>query len=215
VSTLILAIGIISGALAAPAWAHVSVGADPAQPGVANVVEFRAAAESKTAGITKLEIVADPAIPADLVTLVEGPTGWKVGTGSSGGFALEGPTLPVGQDADVKVRVTSLPAAPQIVFKVLESYSDGKIDRWIELAGPDGKEPESPAPILKLGAGVQTAALDEGDEEHPEAAAGETLARTGSGSDMLLAVAGLLLIAGGASIAAEAGCRRHPQPRIG
>jgi hypothetical protein len=51
---------------------------------VANVVEFRAAAESKTAGITKLEVVADPAVPADLVTLVAGPTGWKVGTGSSG-----------------------------------------------------------------------------------------------------------------------------------
>ena len=209
-SILIFGIGVVGGALAAPAWAHVSVGADPAQSGVANVVEFHAASESTTAGITKLEIVADPAVPADLVTLVEGPSGWKVGAGgSAGGFTLEGPALPVGQDAEVKVRVASLPAAPQIVFKVLESYSDGKVDRWIELAGPDGHEPESPAPILKLGAGVQTAAHEEAEEEHPQTA-GETLARTGSESHLLLAVAGLLLIAGGSAISVEAGCRRSP-----
>ncbi|HEY3240384.1 MAG TPA: DUF1775 domain-containing protein, partial [Acidimicrobiia bacterium] len=143
-SVLIFGVGVAGGALAAPAWAHVSVGADPAQSGVANVVEFHAASESKTAGITKLEIVADPAVPADQVTLAEGPTGWKVGAASSsGGFVVEGPALPAGQDADVKLRVATLPNAPQIVFKVLQTYSDGKVDRWIELPGPDGKEPES------------------------------------------------------------------------
>ncbi len=208
-SALILAIGVTGGALATPALAHVSVGADPAQSGVANVVEFHAKSESETAGITKLEIVADPAVPADQVTLVDGPTGWKTGASSSGGgFIVEGPALPVGQDAEVKLQVTTLPNAPQIVFKVLESYSDGKVDRWIELPGPDGKEPESPAPILKLGAGVQSADTHEEAEEHHEAAGG-TLARTGSGSRMLMVLAGLLLVAGGSSIFADAGLRRR------
>ena len=41
-----------------------------------------------------------------------------------------------------------LPTADQIVFKALQTYSDGEIVRWIDEAA--GAEAEHPAPVLKL-----------------------------------------------------------------
>ena len=192
------AIGI--GALAAPAWAHVQVEATPGAPGAADaVLKITAAGESTTAGVTKLEIVADPAIAADQITLVDGPTGWTTSAGSLGGFIVQGPPVPKGEDAIVDVRVKQLPNAPQVVFKVLQSYSDGQIDRWIELPGPDGKEPEKAAPIIKLTAGAQSAVSPKSANDEPASAHG-ALARTGSTDRTLALVGGLLLLLGGSSI---------------
>jgi hypothetical protein len=211
---LLVGIGVASAILAGPAWAHIEVEARPASPGAADaVLAFTAKSESKTAGITKLEILADPAIAADQITLVEGPTGWKMGSSSQGGFVVEGPGVPAGQDAKLSVKVKQLPNTPEVVFKTLQSYSDGRIDRWIELAGPDGKEPEMPAPIVKLAAGAQSAVSenpknDEDEDATAEAADthGGSLVRTGSPSRTFTVFAGLLLVMGGASIAA--GTRR-------
>jgi hypothetical protein len=204
----LLIIGIVTaGALGTPAWAHVEVEAQPASPGAADaVLKFTAESESKTAGITKLEIVADPAIAADQITLVDGPTGWTMGTSTQGGFVVEGPAVPAGQDAKLSVKVKQLPGASQVVFKTLQSYSDGRIDRWIELAGPEGKEPEKPAPIIKLAAGAESAVSENPKEEneagHAEEESGEhgSLATTGAADRMLSLVAGLLFVVGGLAI---------------
>jgi uncharacterized protein YcnI len=223
VGALVFCLGIALALQAAPAWAHVSVDATPAQAGAAKAqLMFKAAAESKAAGIIKLEFLADPAIPSDVVTLVAGPAGWKLGPGSFGGFVVEGPALPVGEDAKVTLQVRQLPQAKQVVFKVLESYTDGKIDRWTELPGADGKEPEHPASILELSAAAPSAAASPTPaapsaapapkpaathaEEHRHAeAAGESLARTGSGNRSLALLSGLLLLLGGAGILAGVG----------
>jgi hypothetical protein len=173
------------------------------------VVTFMAKAESETAGVTGLEIVADPAVPGDQVALVEGPSDWEAGTSSQGGFVVGGGALPPGQDVKVTVRIKRLPDAPEIVFKVVQSYSDGRVDHWIELPGPDGADPASPAAILKLGATMHGApAESEAVHEHEgEAAHGSLLARTGSWSRSLLG-AGLLCMAGGTITLA--GVRRRP-----
>jgi hypothetical protein len=194
---IVIGIAIGIGALAAPAWAHVQVEATPGAPGATDaVLKITAAGESATAGVTKLEIVADPAIPADQITLVDGPTGWTISAGSLGGFVVQGPAVPKGEDATVDVRVKQLPNAPQVVFKVLQSYSDGQIDRWIELPGPDGKEPEKPAPIVKLTAGAQSAVSPKPANDEDAGAHG-ALARTGSADRTLALAGGLLLLLGG------------------
>lgn len=197
---------VIWGALAMPAWAHVQVEAQPGSPGAADAtLKITAAGESATAGVTKVDVTADPAIPADQVTLVSGPTGWTVTPGSQGGFTIGGPALPKGEDATISVRVTKLPDAPQVVFKVLQSYSDGEIERWIELPGPDGAEPDKPAPIVKLAAGAQTAISPKpaGDEDEDAKAAGTgALVRTGAGDRTLALTAGLFLLIGGWSLLA-------------
>jgi hypothetical protein len=181
------------------------------------VLKITAAGESATAGVSKLEIVADPAIAADQVTFVSGPSGWAVSPGgSSGGFTLSGPAVTKGEDAVASVKVKTLPNAPQITFKVIQTYSDGDVERWIELAGPDGAEPEKPAPIVKLTAGAASSVSPEpagdDDEDHDHAAAAapdSSLARTGASDRALALAAGLLLLAGGWGIALGAGPRKR------
>jgi len=152
------------GALASPAWAHVQVEADPGSPGASDAtLKIMAAGESGTAGTNKLEVVADPAIPADQVTLVTCPSGWTLTPGAAGGFTLAGPALAKGDDANLSVKVKQLPNAPQVTFKVVQTYSDGEVVRWIELTGADGKEPDNPAPIVKL-TGAKTIVLDMNDQ---------------------------------------------------
>jgi hypothetical protein len=215
ISVLIAGAAIAWGGLALPALAHVQVEAQPGSPGATDAtLKVTAAAESSTAGITKVDVTADPAIPADQITLIAGPSGWTVTPGSQGGFAIGGPALAKGEDAVVSLRVKQLPSAPQVVFKVLQTYSDGVVDRWIELPGPEGKEPDKPAPIVKLSAGAANAvspkpANDEDEADHHDAEAGSSLARTGAGDRALVLTAGLLLLAGGWSVLTGAS-RREP-----
>jgi hypothetical protein len=204
---LVLGGAVAWGALALPAMAHVEVEAQPGQPWAADaLVTITAEAESTTAGISKVEVVADPAIPADQVTLVEGPTGWTLGPSALGGFTAAGPTVPTGKPAKVSIRVKQLPNSPQVVFKVLQSYADGKTDRWIELPGPDGKEPENPAPIIKLTAGAASVASPAPANDDKEDTHG-SLASTGAADRFLALAGGLLLLIGGTSILAGAGRR--------
>ena len=215
-SVVLAGAAILWGGLAAPALAHVTVAAEPGSPGATDAtLKITAAGESSTAGITKIDVTADPAIAADQITLINGPTGWTVSPGSQGGFAVGGPALPKGEDATVSLRVKQLPTAPQVVFKVLQSYSDGDVERWIELPGPDGKEPDKPAPIVKLSANapsaVSPAPADDDDEDaHHDGATGSgTLARTGAADRTLALAGGLLLLLGGWSVLAGAP-RRKP-----
>jgi uncharacterized protein YcnI len=204
-SILLAGVAVVWGGLALPALAHVEVEAQPGSPGATDAtLKVTAAAESSTAGITKVDVTADPAIPADQIT---GPSGWTVTPGSQGGFAIGGPALAKGEDAVVSLRVKQLPSAPQVVFKVLQTYSDGDVERWIELPGPDGKEPDKPAPIVKLSAGAASAvspkpANDEDEADHHGATSesGSSLARTGAGDRTLVLAAGLLLLVGGWSV---------------
>jgi len=202
------------GALAAPAFAHVQVEATPGAPGATDAtLKILAAGESGTAGTSKLDVVADPAIPAEQVTLVSGPSGWTLTPGANGGFTLGGPALAKGADAEISVKVKQLPDVPQVTFKVVQTYSDGEVVRWIELPGPDGKEPDNPAPVVKLTVGAASAIspkpANDSDEDSAAAKTGSgPLARTGAADRPLAAASGLLLLAGGAAVALAAPRRR-------
>ncbi|WP_055722909.1 DUF1775 domain-containing protein, partial [Streptomyces niveiscabiei] len=139
------------------AAAHVEVSADNPQALAQNVeLTWSAESESATAGIKEVRVVLPKGIaPAD-VTYVSGPKSWTL-TATSDGFAVKGAPLPTGEDAEVSVTVKQLPDAEQLVFKTLQTYGDGKIDRWIELEEPGKAEEEpghshsgNPAPVLKL-----------------------------------------------------------------
>src|SRR5262249_9066381 len=56
-----------------------------------------------------------------------------------------------GQFQEFDVSLGPLPKVNQLVFKALQTYSDGEIVRWIEEPS-GGAEPEHPAPVLKLAA---------------------------------------------------------------
>lgn len=149
-----VAAGVVLGAvaLAGSAWAHTQVTAKPAQALATNAeLSFSAAAESSKAGIASVRVVLPAGIaPAD-VTYVSGPSGWALAA-TADGFQVAGKTLPVGTDAKFKVKVKQLPNVRSIAFKTLVNYSDGSVDRWIEIPSAANPDPANPAPVVKLAA---------------------------------------------------------------
>lgn len=146
---------------AVPAAAHVEVEADNAHALAENVeLTFTAESESATAGITQLRVVLPEGIAPSDVTYKEGPTGWKFAA-TSDGYSVKGPAVKVGGDVELTVAVRQLPDAKELVFKTLQSYSDGKVDRWIELGESDdghGHGHGNEAPVLELKAAAPGAA---------------------------------------------------------
>lgn len=140
-------------ALAGPAAAHAEVEAEGARALDRNVpLTFTAESESGSAGISKLEVILPDGITPEDITYKEGPEGWKlVPTGR--GYTVSGPKLAVGEDAEYVVTVRQLPDARTLAFKTLQTYSDGTVDRWIELdeeSAGDGHGHGHPAPRLEL-----------------------------------------------------------------
>ncbi|WP_435853080.1 DUF1775 domain-containing protein [Streptomyces lavendulocolor] len=136
-------------ALAAPAAAHAEVEADKAQALAENVtLSFVSEAESDSAGFTELRVVLPKGIAPGDVTLDEAPKGWKL-KATNDGYAVSGPALKAGVDAEHKIKVRQLPDAKEIAFKTIETYSDGEVSRWIELP-TGGAKSEQPAPLLEL-----------------------------------------------------------------
>ncbi|MET8627613.1 DUF1775 domain-containing protein [Kitasatospora sp. NPDC004669] len=144
---------VVAGSLvlAVPAFAHVEVASETAQALATNAtVTFTAEAESSTAGLAKFQVVLPEGIAPSDVALADAPQGWTFAA-TADGYTVGGPALPQGKDAVYKITIKQLPDAKELVFKTLETYSDGHIDRWIELP-QGGAEPEHPAPTLKLAA---------------------------------------------------------------
>ncbi|MGP3952196.1 DUF1775 domain-containing protein [Streptomyces sp. 7N604] len=147
VTTVALSLAL---ALAAPAFAHVEVSAKDARALAEDVtLTFVAESESSSAGITKLQVFLPEGITPDDVTYGEGPKGWKL-TRNDDSYTVSGPALAKGEDAEYTVTIRQLPEAKSLAFKTLQSYSDGRVDRWIELEKSSGHGHGNSAPILEL-----------------------------------------------------------------
>ncbi|AZP22143.1 DUF1775 domain-containing protein [Streptomyces aquilus] len=147
---------------AVPAAAHVEVESDDAQALAENAeLAFTAESESATAGIAQIRVVLPKGIAPSDVTYGKGPEGWKF-TATDDGYTVKGAALKVGADAEYSVVVRQLPDVKELAFKTLQTYGDGKVDRWIELdeSGDDGHGhgEGNPAPVLKLKAAAPGAA---------------------------------------------------------
>jgi uncharacterized protein YcnI len=164
-----------AGALAAvllaasPASAHVTVNPKDATQGGYTKLTFRVPNEKDNATTTALEVDLPQNTPIASVS-VKPTVGWSaVATKSKldkpiksdDGEITEAVTKIVwtaSPDAAIKpgefqefdISAGPLPEVDKIVFKALQTYSDGDIVRWIEEPASDGKEPEHPAPTLKL-----------------------------------------------------------------
>lgn len=144
--------------LAAPAAAHVEVSADKTQAGATIVtVTFSAESERDNAGISAVEVVRPTGLPAGSVTAGELPSGWALTTTSTG-VRVSGKALAAGMDADFSLKLSQLPTDQSaLVLKTLVSYSDGAVDRWIEIPVAGQPEPPYPAPIIELTGAVSPA----------------------------------------------------------
>ncbi|MDZ5446100.1 YcnI family protein [Micromonospora sp. 4G57] len=219
--------------LAGPASAHVTVNPKEATQGGYGRFAFRVPNESDTASTTKVEVVLPENAPVGSVSTMPVP-GWTVAVekrkvdppvdvhGSQLTEAVSKLTWTAAATAGVKpgefqefpVSMGPLPQVDRMVFKVLQTYSDGNIARWIEEPTPGGEEPENPAPVLTLTtaspsaapSGSAGAAAPAGDDDSDDDSDG---AGTAFGIAGLVAgLAGLVL--GGLAFLRT---RREPTPR--
>jgi periplasmic copper chaperone A len=165
------------GLLATPAFAHVSVNPSEANQGGYTKVAFRVPNEKDDAFTTQIEVVIPTDHPIASVSVRPHP-GWsytvektKLATPitTDDGDKVEeavskitwkGGSIKPGEFDEFEVSMGPLPDSDSITFKVLQTYSNGDIVRWIDEAAPGAKEPDHPAPVLKLvkGGGDQMAA---------------------------------------------------------
>jgi periplasmic copper chaperone A len=156
------------------AAAHVSVNADEAVQGGTTEIAFHVPTESDTANTVAVRVAFPMETPIAKVSVLP-QAGWtyrvtkaELPTPVSAGHGDEVSEVvseiewrAAGPDAGVKpgeyqvfrVSAGPLPSTDQLVFKVLQSYGDGQVQRWIEEPVAGGPEPEQPAPVLALGPG--------------------------------------------------------------
>ncbi|GGN27705.1 hypothetical protein GCM10011578_063190 [Streptomyces fuscichromogenes] len=209
-------------AAAGVAAAHVTVHPESYAKGATDgVLTFRVPNEENTAATTKVQVYLPTDHPV-LGVLVTPQDGWtakvtttklktpvKTDDGTITEAASEitwtGGKIGAGQYQDFDVAFGQLPEdTDQLTFKTLQTYSDGKVVRWIEEAQSGDDEPENPAPTLKL-----TAAGDDSAASAAPAAktGGKATTAAADSSDSTargLGIAGLIVGALGLAAAAFA-----------
>jgi periplasmic copper chaperone A len=93
-----------------------------------------------------------------------------------------------GQFQEFPVSLGPLPETERLVFKALQTYSDGSVVRWIEEPVDGAAEPEHPAPVLALAKEGAEAGTAAGAETSVPADDGSD----GSGLALALGIAGLI-----------------------
>jgi uncharacterized protein YcnI len=162
VATLVLLSALLT--FAGPASAHVTVQPGEAVQGSYTKLTFRVPNESDTAATVKLEVE----LPASIEGARTKPVpGWTA-TVDGRTIRWEGGRVEPGQFQEFDISVGPLPEVDQLVFKAVQTYSDGSEARWIEETVDGEEEPERPAPVLTLTAAgddeVQLAAAVDQDD---------------------------------------------------
>ncbi|HEV7865035.1 MAG TPA: YcnI family protein [Acidimicrobiia bacterium] len=167
--TLLVAL-VAGAALVMPttsAFAHVTVNPREAVQGGYSKLSFRVPNERDGVSTTKLEVNFPSDQPFASVS-VRPHAGWTYDVvksklaapiKSDDGDISEGVTkitwtggaIKPGEFDEFEVSVGPLPDdVDALTFKALQTYSDGEIVRWIDVAAPGGAAVDHPAPVLKL-----------------------------------------------------------------
>jgi periplasmic copper chaperone A len=150
------------------AAAHVTVSPQSLPQGTDDaILTFRVPNESATAAVTGLKIQFPLTHPIVLVN-PEAGSGWQVNvikstlpkpittddgtfTSTTSEIDWSGSTIPVGQFGEFNVLAQGVPSGTsQLVFKAIQTYSDGTVVSWIEVPSKAVPDPEHPAPVITL-----------------------------------------------------------------
>jgi uncharacterized protein YcnI len=189
---------VLTVGLAGAASAHVTVEPESAPKGGSATFTFRVPNEEDGAATVKIVIAfPDPTTAPLAVADVEPHPGWTYVTDTTHlatpAESDDGPISDVvsqitwtadagggikpGEFDEFKIEVDPLPTkVDTLEFKVLQTYSNGDVVRWIEATPAGGTEPEHPAPTVTLTAGGDTSTTT-------AAGTPTTTARADSGSD--------------------------------
>ncbi|HZE66246.1 MAG TPA: YcnI family protein, partial [Sporichthyaceae bacterium] len=165
------------------ALAHVTVHSADAKPGGSDAtVVFKVPNEESNASTTKVEIDLPADTPLTGVTATA-PSGWKADV-SSTQIVFSGGSITGDNDQEFPITVGTLPTADKIVFKALQTYSNGDVVRWIEQSADGAPEPAHPAPTLDLH-NPNAVDKDNGDDHAASGSSGGSTSGMGtSGMDM-------------------------------
>jgi hypothetical protein len=152
---------VVAGVLLVPASAFAHTELEPGEAGPGTVIDLtlRLANEqpSPTTNVQllfpegqPLTVVAAPAVGTWTATVDGGTAGGAPATGITWSRS---PDTPI-DDPSLPFTVGPLPTSEgPLQFKVLQTYANGVVDRWIEETTPGGPEPAMPGPVLELVAG--------------------------------------------------------------
>ena len=175
--TVAAAAAVAVGLTALPALAHVSVSSTDATQGGFGVLTFRMPNEVDNANATELKVQLPPDQPlasvavkpqpgcaytvstAKLATPLTDDDGNKVTDYTSviDWKATAGGIKP-GEYAEFQLSVGPLPKADSMVFKAIQTYSDGKVVSWIEVP-PAGSTTTTTASIAFISPGPRIATI--------------------------------------------------------
>lgn len=193
---------VVIGA-ASSASAHVTVSSPDAKPGGYAKLVFRVPTESDNTSTTKL-VVSLPTDHPFASVGAQPKDGWKVEkkeeklpatvkvgdvtltkaittvtwTATAGG-------IPPNDFDEFSLSVGKLPdTVDSLSFPAVQTYSDGEVVKWADVAKDGAPEPEHPAPTLKLAAAITPVAAVTTDSK-------DTLARWLGGGGLLVGLIGL------------------------
>ena len=168
---MVVAVGVLASVMLATgsASAHVSVTPDSVVKGGFEILSFSVPNESDSANTVGLEVEVPTKHPIAFVSVKPMP-GWTITTEKT---TLAKPVK--GEDGEITEAVSkvtwtatagglepgqfdlfTISAGPlptkagKLVFKAIQTYSDGEIVRWIQPTVKGAPEPEFPAPTLTL-----------------------------------------------------------------
>ncbi|BCK52290.1 YcnI family protein [Nocardia wallacei] len=178
--------------------AHVTADAPGATQGGYAVVTFRVPTESATAATTGLTVK----LPGLSSARTEPLPGWSARIDKNDQNQIVAvtwtadpgnPGVSATQFQRFVLAVGPLPTQDTVRFPATQTYSDGKVVEWNQPMGPDGSEPEHPAPEIALAAGgpgdAHTVAANDSDDEHET----DDTARWLGGIGLALGAVGALL----------------------
>src|SRR5262245_2001883 len=178
------------------ASAHVTVRSSDAVQGGHSELEFRVPTESDKAATVKISValptdtpiasvsvqphpgwtykVSNTTLPAPLPDGHGGTISQAVGTIEWSAVSPDTAIKP-GEYDSFKIAAGPLPKADRLIFKVLQTYDDGTVVRWIDSPPAAGAtEPEHPAAVLSLPASAGQNVAEVAHTGHSVAATGST-----------------------------------------
>lgn len=225
-------VGVLTAALALSgagvASAHVTVNPPDATAGSYAKLTFRVPTESDTASTVSVQVSLPTDHPFASVSLQPVP-GWTASTTTvtfdpplaTGRFDLteaissvtwaadDGSGVKPGEFQEFSISVGPVPDVAALTFPATQTYSDGSVVHWDEVAadGQDRHDLDHPAPLLTIAAAAQPGAsgASASDASPSGTTASDTVAQ-------ILAAAALVVAAAALVFAALAWRRRAPQP---
>ncbi len=201
---------------AVPAFAHVTVHADTTAQGGEAKITFRVPTEVDDASTTALRVSLPAATPIASVAVQPHP-GWSFHV-TTARLAKpirtdDGPVttavteivwrarsaasaIKPGEFDEFSISAEPLPRTAELRFPALQTYSDGRVVRWIQVAAPGAPEPEHPAPVLTLTPEGTGSPATTGAQVH---VAASTPTSSGSGAALALAITALVIALLGAA----------------